>query len=226
MAELPEELQDKGTEFDRLKALSDGVFAIVLTLLVLELHIPEIEGAANGGDLLVKLLALMPKIIAYIISFFIIGVYWVVHNRLFRHIVRYDRKLLWQNLLFLLFVSFLPFTTALSGTYAIGLAWQLYALNVAAAGAVSIALWHRAVQADLVEPDLPALTRKYIAARAYPTPIIFLLSIGVAFWSPMAARFCPMFIPLGILIVNRGFIRQSSSLGPGQDAALPEASAP
>jgi uncharacterized membrane protein len=201
----PEHLQDKGTEFDRLKALSDGIFAIVLTLLILELRLPEMPANVSNQKLLLELTQLIPKFVSYVITYFMIGVFWVVHNRQFRHIVRYDRKLLWQNLFFLFFVSLLPFTTALSGSYWNGLAWQIYAVNVAAAVLSSAALWNRAAREGMVDPALSPVTIEYVRARSYPVPVVFLVSVFVAMFSTWGAHFCPMLLPWVYALLSKKY---------------------
>jgi uncharacterized membrane protein len=101
---------------DRQKTLADGVFAIVMTLLVLELAIPEIHDGTNR-ELTQALEAMWPKFLAYTLSFMILGVFWLIHHFLFDNIAYYDSRLAWLNTLFLLFVALVPFTTSLLGEY-------------------------------------------------------------------------------------------------------------
>jgi uncharacterized membrane protein len=98
---------------NRLEAFSDGVFAIAITLLVLEIHVPE----APPGGLWSALLEQWPSYVAYLVSFLIIGIIWVNHHRLLRSVARVDATLLFLNLLLLLFVAVLPFPTALLAEY-------------------------------------------------------------------------------------------------------------
>lgn len=100
---------------NRLEAFSDGVFAIVITLLVLELKVPAVHG--SGEDLHRALLHLLPKFLSWIISFAIVLIYWVNHHRFFDTLQKADNGLLWLNGLQLLFISFIPFPTALMGEY-------------------------------------------------------------------------------------------------------------
>ncbi len=97
----------------RVEAFSDGVFAIIITLLVLELRVP----AVAEKELVRALLELWPKFLSWVISFLMVGVFWVNHHRFFGRIRTIDNGLLWLNMLFLLFVSFIPFPTALMGGY-------------------------------------------------------------------------------------------------------------
>lgn len=96
-------------EPSRLEAFSDGVFAISITLLILEIKAPP-SGSALGPELL----SLWPSYLAYAISFVVIGAIWINHHAMFDHIVRADEKLLLLNTFHLMFIAFLPFPTAVS----------------------------------------------------------------------------------------------------------------
>lgn len=100
-------------EKNRLEAFSDGVFAIVITLLILEIRLPEVD----YDQLRQALVEVLPRIFAYIMSFIIIGLYWISHHNSFHPVKKVDRVFLWMNMLLLLFVSFIPFPTALHGRY-------------------------------------------------------------------------------------------------------------
>jgi len=97
--------------------LSDGVTAIVITLLVLTLQVPDLPRSVENGVLWEQIINLFPNMIAYFISFMIIGKYWQIHTYLLRHIKSTTYQLIWINILFLFFLSFLPFPTALLGKY-------------------------------------------------------------------------------------------------------------
>lgn len=101
----------------RIEAFSDGVFAIVITLLVLEIHVPQVQGKDISATLARSLLAMAPKFLTYILSFLIVCVWWVAHHNLFHVLKRSDRGLLWLNSLFLLWLAFIPFPTALMGDF-------------------------------------------------------------------------------------------------------------
>jgi TMEM175 potassium channel family protein len=97
----------------RLEAFSDGVFAIVITLLILDIRIPVVEPAQLGA----ALVDLLPQLLTYILSFFIVGLYWHLHHQVAAEIKQIDGAFIWLNLVWLLFVSVLPFPTALLGRY-------------------------------------------------------------------------------------------------------------
>src|SRR3712207_227979 len=104
-------------ELDRIVNSTDGVFAIVITLLILTIQVPEIPPALVAQELPSRLLALAPKFLSYVISFLVVAIYWMAHHSIFRPIKGYDRRLLWLNFLFLMMISFLPFPTSLLGEY-------------------------------------------------------------------------------------------------------------
>lgn len=101
----------------RVEALSDGVFAIVVTLLVLEIRVPHVDDHASVPALVAALAALAPKFVSWVISFVTVCVIWVNHHRLLRQVGRFDHGLFWWNANLLLWTSFIPFPTALMGDY-------------------------------------------------------------------------------------------------------------
>jgi uncharacterized membrane protein len=100
---------------ERLSTLADGVFAIVMTLLVLELSVPVVKGLSNNSELLHKLAEMWPEFLIYGLSFMILGIFWVIHHSIYADVKRYDTTLVWLNIIFLMFVSLIPFSTALVG---------------------------------------------------------------------------------------------------------------
>ena len=102
---------------DRFNAFSDGVFAIVVTLLVLEIKVPHVEAHDSLGELARVLWSLMPKFVSWVISFVTVCVIWLNHHRLFKLVARIDNGLFWWNANLLLWTSFIPFPTALMGDY-------------------------------------------------------------------------------------------------------------
>src|SRR5260370_38420709 len=98
---------------NRIEALADGVFAVAMTLLVLDIKVPELQSPLATAELPLKLLALWPKFLSYLISFVILGVYWMGHNMQLSLIRQPDRPLIWINVLFLLSASLFHFSTAL-----------------------------------------------------------------------------------------------------------------
>jgi uncharacterized membrane protein len=121
----------------RLEAFSDGVFAIVITLLILDIRIPDVPYSVLGR----ALVALAPSVMAYVLSFIIIGIYWVSHHISLQPIRKIDRVFLWLNILLLLFISFIPYPTALLGKYPFkALPIIIYGMDLMACNAVGIVM--------------------------------------------------------------------------------------
>jgi uncharacterized membrane protein len=106
-----------GQKLQRIEALSDGVFAICLTLLVLDIKVPISEAIKTESELIHSFILLTPKFLAYVLSFMTLGIFWVGHSTQLQFIDKSDKNVNWINLFFLLFVSLLPFTTAFLSEY-------------------------------------------------------------------------------------------------------------
>jgi uncharacterized membrane protein len=101
----------------RVETFSDGIFAIIITLLVLEINVPHINEVHSSAELKEALLGLLPKIISWIISFFTIAVIWVNHHKIFKQIKLLDSRIFWWNAVLLLWCTLIPFPTAVLGDY-------------------------------------------------------------------------------------------------------------
>ena len=187
----------------RLIFLSDGVFAIAMTLLVVGLAVPETTAGASA-DLGQRLRALSPKYLSYAISFLAIASYWTSHQRIFRYIVRADSRLVWLNILLLLCIAFQPFPTSVLGEYGDRTAVMFYAATLFATGAVVLALWaYAAAGRRLVSPGLDARLIQHQTVRASSVPIVFLASIAIAQVDPTAAEFSWLAILVIIVVLRR-----------------------
>lgn len=110
-------LQKEGLSKSRIEALSDGIFAIVLTLLVLEIKVPHLEHTTNTHELLEAFGEMLPKFLSWVISFLTLAVIWLNHHRLLTNVYFFDSGMFWRNANLLLWSSFIPFPTALMGDY-------------------------------------------------------------------------------------------------------------
>ncbi len=171
----------------RFIALSDGLFATVLTILVLDLKLPGLAQAAGTSSLRAVLLDLWPHLFGYVITFLVAGLYWLAHHRACGYIVRTNLTFLWNNLMFLLFVGLFPFSTAGLGDHFSPLTWSIYALDMAAAGAMLFLIWGYASSHGLVDPQVPTGFRRYLGMRYLITPGLFLVSIGVEYALPQTS---------------------------------------
>jgi uncharacterized membrane protein len=172
---------------ERLVFFSDAVFAIAITLLVLPLTEVQFTDVNLGRELL----RLWPELLSFVMSFAVIGNYWVAHHRMFRHIVDVDARLVWLNFGFLLVIAFLPFPTAVLGEHGDTTpAAVLYAGAMSLTGFTSATMWaHASYRGRLVHPALDRRAVRYLQLRSLVVPATFVPSIGVAFLSPVAAWF-------------------------------------
>jgi uncharacterized membrane protein len=187
---------ETGLSFERVVFFSDAVFAIVITLLVLELKVPHLAEHTESG-LRHALVELLPKIAGFVISFLIIGLMWVEHHRIFRYIADYDAGLLWRNLLLLLCVSFVPFPTALfSENFWSRTAFMLYAASFGGVATAKFFIWRHAVAAKLLKEGVTPELEVRIARRSMAVPIACALAILLAFVNIFLAPLSFMLIPL------------------------------
>jgi uncharacterized membrane protein len=199
-----------GRELDRIVNFSDGVFAIVITLLVLDIRVPDIPEGLVSQELPSRILALSPKFLSYVISFLVIAIYWQAHHRVFRPIRRYDRTLLWLNFLFLMSISFLPFPTSLLGEYSDEqLSVVIYAATAALASLLLLSIsWYATAEHRLVASDLGDEVERNGRVQGLAVPVVFVLSIGISFFSPRAAMYSWLLLSVTDPIIRRVWSRQ------------------
>jgi uncharacterized membrane protein len=200
----------------RMLALSDGLFATVFTVLVLDLRIPEAL-SADGGEASSLVKWLGPHLFSYLLTFLVGGTYWIAHHRDLDQVIDYDRSLLGYNLLFLLFVGLFPFTTAAvsAGSFRgseFALYWSIYAINMALAGVMLGLTWTYAVSHHLVTAEMTRPQSRHIAVRQLVTPAVFLLSVLAECLFPQAypGPYILLVIPVALWGVDRKFAEVDS----------------
>lgn len=166
----------------RLEALSDGVFAIACTLLVLEIKIPHFEHGltlAEQWDMLLQA-DVLPSIAAFGFSFLNILVFWTNHDAINKVIVRYDTKTTYLNIIFLLFISLIPFTTAfLRENLDSFIANAFYGSVLMLASVVAVMMYHHlALKAKLFLPEVTMISRKRVYRQVISGPVLFLIAIA------------------------------------------------
>lgn len=190
----PHAVLDRGKDLARIGGLADALFAIMLTLLVLELHLPRTDYTTNAG-LLAAYVSLLPVLYAYVLTFAVGGLHWIAHHRVIAALTHYDRGLLLWNLVFLGMVSALPFSSAVVGANGkLFAAWALYAANMVVIGLALTALIHHAIRSGLLRPDIGEPTARFLRLRALAAPLVFLASIPVAWLSTTAAELTPLLL--------------------------------
>jgi uncharacterized membrane protein len=164
--------QIAGQSIERLAALSDGIFAVAMTLLVLDLHAPARETVHTEHDLWHALIAMSPQLITYLMSFVTLGIFWTGQQTQLHHVTRGDRHLTWIHIAFLFAVSMMPFSTRLLAEFiSYRTALLAYWGNVLLLGSVLHAGWRYAGRAGLVKDNTPveigkAIERRIVVAQA------------------------------------------------------------
>jgi uncharacterized membrane protein len=202
-------------QIERLSFFSDGVFAIAITLLIIEIKVPVIHNATNEA-LLHSLSEMSLKFLGFLISFAIVGHYWSVHHRIFGYIQKYNTSLLWVNLAFLCSVVLLPFSSGLLGEYTshVGLyvPYVVYVANICLTGLMNCWLW-----IYISNPKKQFLTHTISRARinlgvyrSLVIPVVFIISLIVFFISPAVSRFIPLVIPVILHSGLKGIERKAN----------------
>ena len=187
---------------NRIEALTDGVFAVVMTLLVLDISIPQISSnhaaagsgaAVIGAELLKRLRDLWPEIFSFGISFIVLAIYWMAHHRQFHYIKHSDRALVWINIIFLMATCLLPFSTSLLAEYR----EQQISIFVYGANSIIIALllciqWWYATShhSRLVDEDLDPIIKTISVRRLAFGILVYLIAVGTYIYSAKCVYFC------------------------------------
>jgi uncharacterized membrane protein len=194
-----------GLSKGRIEALTDGVFAIAMTLLVFGIKIPQLPRPPAPGQLRNALLALWPQLLSYAMSFVMLGVYWIGHHNQFHYIRRSDRTLLWINIAFLMCVTFIPFSTALLGAYpGERLPLVVYGVNLTVVGVLLYLHWAHATSGyRLVDRDLSALVVRLAKRRILAAPGIITISILLSLYSPRLSLLIYVLVPVYYILPGR-----------------------
>lgn len=185
-------------------AFSDGLFAIAMTLLVVGIAVPTLS-APSEGELWDALQELDSAYVSFFVSFVVIGRYWIAHHQFFRLLRELDYGLIWLNLIYLAFVAFLPFPTALLGAYFDNpVSIAVYAVSIALVSGLEVLMLRHAHRHHLIEIELPEDVYRW-AVLLSSTPVLFFVgSIPLAFVSTsLAVLFWFGGIPLQLLVLNR-----------------------
>ena len=196
----------KRFQIDRIALFSDAVFAIAITLLIIEIKVPHVSRAATDAEMWEKVEELIPELIGFVMSFFVIGLYWLVHHRMFGYIINYNQKLLVTNLVFLLSIVLMPFSSAFFSDYfatATKIPLAFYVANICFSGLMSYRLWKVISKPGnhLSEGLENPITVRYFLIRSLLVPgtfvLIFLLSFvfgAYAYYFSLLPLFVTRFI--------------------------------
>ena len=192
---------------NRVINFSDAVFAFAATLLVLKIDLPALTAPeATSPRLVAELINLWPSYFANIISFLMIGYYWLTHHAIFSMVKRMDGKIIWINTIFLIFLSFLPFPVDLFGDYNQSeIIIIFYSLSLAITGFLLCLIWAYAVKAKTIDPSLTKKQITFFSLRFLIAPIVFTLSVALAYLDPSVSKISWIFVIVGTILVDKFF---------------------
>lgn len=170
----------------RMEALTDGVFAIAMTLLVLDFKVPTIPEGSTVNALPRLILGLWPNFFNYVQSFILLAIFWIVHHRQYHYIKFVDQGLLWLNILGLMFIVLIPFSTSLIAQHGdVQIGALIFECNLLAIGCLFyMQWWYVTGKHHLLDCDLSAEAILLIKKRNLVVPIVSLVAIGLSFVSP------------------------------------------
>lgn len=177
-----------GQSVERIAALSDGIFAVAMTLLVLDLKVPATEALRTDHDLRHALIALAPRLLMFAMSVLTLGIFWVGQQTQLNNLERSDRSLTWIHIAFLGVVSLVPFTTALLAEFtAYRTALVIYWLNILLLGFTLYLSWTCALEKQLLKPDISCDVHSAIQRRILVAQALYafgaLLCVFSTYWS-------------------------------------------
>ena len=177
-----------GESVERLAALSDGIFGVAMTLLLLDLHVPARELIHSEADLRGALLASCPQLLVYLMSFITLGIFWVGQQTQLNNLIKSDRHLTWMHLAFLFPVTILPFSTRLLAefiTYRTAL--LVYWFNILLLGMLLYCCWERAIKAGVIREGMTSEFHRAIRRRIIGSQSLYAFGALLCFISTYAS---------------------------------------
>ena len=194
-------------QVERVAFFSDAVFAIAITLLVIEIHVPDLPPHTGDIPAINAVLHLIPHFVGFIVSFFVIGAFWAAHHRAFGLVAHFDRAILFPNLRLLMAVAFMPFA---SGFMSVNVGQRVpvlfYLFSMALVALFQGLLLRRLLREHLLKENVSgelAIVRR----RAWSVPIGLCAAVPIAFVQPYLAVVPLLFIPLIAMLLERGVAR-------------------
>jgi uncharacterized membrane protein len=194
----------QGRSLERLAALSDGIFAVAMTLLVLDIHVPSAESIHSEAELCRALATMAPQWVAYLMSFLTLGIFWAGQQTQLNHIREGSRDLTWIHLGFLFWVTLLPLTTRLLAEFILyRMALVLYWLNILLLGVMLYWSWTNAMHHDLVKEDTAPEVRGAICRRILIAQSLYAVGALLCVWSNYASIVLIVLVQLNYAIAPR-----------------------
>lgn len=190
---------------DRLETLVDGIFAIAMTLLVLNLKLPVMTDEQAKTELGAGLALLTPHLLSFALSFLLLAVFWMVHHRQFHSIEKINSPFIWLNILMLSLIVLMPFTTSLIGEYENNLLTALlFEANLLGIGLIIWAYWwYAAKNHRLISPSVTDEQIQYGLKRAMVLPFVSVIAIGPAFLTPRYSTTVYILVPIMMSVLKK-----------------------
>ncbi|SDF53808.1 TMEM175 family protein [Dyella sp. 333MFSha] len=190
-------------QLERLTFFSDAVFAIAITLLIIEVHVPHPESRTDQAWLQ-ALVDLIPQLAGFFLSFIVVGALWAAHHRVFGLLRRYDPSIVWPNLFLLMAIAFTPFSTALMSAHPVERVPEIfYATSLLIAGLLQYRLIRKALRAPYLDPSVDAETVAMLRRRSLAMPCMAVLAGVLAFWWPGRSNLPLLLTPLAVMLFAR-----------------------
>jgi len=198
-------LIDRQIRLEHVTSFADAIFAFSITFMAITINIPNLAQNLTQAQVIDKLSESLPEFEIYVISFFMIGIYWIAYHQIFNHIVGSHQITTWLTLVFLFFITLIPLATNMQigyGSYQI--VFVLYALVLTIAGALSTIIWLHATKNKLINPNMTQIEIHCVLLESTLSPAVFLLSILVSFIDlQIAYYFWLVIIPAKIVLRNK-----------------------
>ena len=186
---------------EHITSFADAIFAFSITFMAITIDIPNLARNLTQAQVIEKLLESIPDFEIYVTSFFVIGVYWIAYHQVFNRIVGSHWIMTWLTLIFLFFITLIPFATNLEIGFNYQIVFVLYALDLTMAGALLTIIWMHATKNNLIDKNLTQRQIHAISLEAILPTVVFLLSILVSFIDlQIAYYFWIVIIPAKIIL--------------------------
>jgi TMEM175 potassium channel family protein len=189
---------------EHVTSFADAIFAFSITFMAISINIPSLAQNLTQAQVIHKLLQSIPEFVVYVISYFVIGVYWIAYHQTFNQIVSSDSVVTWLTLVFLFFITLIPFATNLQIGFGYRILFILYALVLTIAGGLLTITWLYATKNKLIDKDLTQREIHSILLGAIIPTIVYFLSILVSFIDLKAAYYSwIVIIPAKVILRKR-----------------------
>lgn len=187
----------------RLEALGDGIFAVAMTILVIELHVPELNNV-SWHEFLEKLGDTWQGLLCYVISFVVLGIMWFGHRMMFEYIARTNRYFIFLGILFYMVACLVPFSTRFLASHIHWSSILVYGLNLSLCNLTLYAQWLYGInRPSLLEMELPTEVRKEARNLFLLSPVVYAIAIIISFWAPVVSLVIYAITPVLYLLPNK-----------------------